>query len=158
MRYPTCILVGMAGSLLVVAIRADEPAGEKSKKDDLATLQGTWVVESQIENGEKSEPGDRPLELEIKDKRATVRIGAGTAQLNIRIDPTTTPKIIDFQLIPSDAADAKQEPIEGIYELDDKGRLRICIKPPSPMRERPTAFESKTGSNTVLVTLRRKDG
>jgi uncharacterized protein (TIGR03067 family) len=135
---------------------ADEPAAGKPKKDGLAALQGTWVVESQIENGEKSDLGDRPLELEFKAKGAEVRIGDAKLEAKIRIDPATTPKIIDFEVIPPDGSASQQ--LEGIYEFDDKGRLRICVKQPSPMRERPTAFESKTGSNTVLVTLKRKDG
>jgi uncharacterized protein (TIGR03067 family) len=156
MRSAVYVLSGAASILLACALRADPPDPAKSKKDDATALHGTWVVESQLENGEKSDLGDRRLELEIKDKRAVIRINDVKIEAELRLDPATTPKIIDFELIPPDGAQKQQ--LEGIYELDAKGRLRICVKQPGPMRERPTEFESKAGSNTVLLTLKRKEG
>lgn len=158
MRYGICILGGLASLVIAHATASEKQKSADSQKSDLAALKGVWVVESQVENGEKAEIADGSLAIEFDDKRATVRIGTATVELELRIDPTTTPKIIDLKLLTKEPGAAAQEPIEGIYELDGKDRLRICIKPPTPgMRERPTAFESKAGSGTVLVTLRRKE-
>jgi uncharacterized protein (TIGR03067 family) len=158
MPYKVCIIVGLASLMIAHATAAEKDKGKDANKSELAALKGAWVVESQVENGEKAEIADGSLELDFDDKKATVRIGTATVELEFRIDPTTTPKIIDFKVVPKESGAAAQESIEGIYELLGKDRLRICIRPPTAgSRERPTAFESKAGSNTVLSTLRRKE-
>jgi uncharacterized protein (TIGR03067 family) len=139
----------------------DKMDGDKKdadpKKADLAALAGTWVVVAQVESGEKSDVTEGAFEVDFDEKQATIRIGAGTGKLGFRIDPTTKPKIIDFTPESSEAGEKPGESIEGVYEFNGKDQLRVCIKQPSSgARERPGEFDSKPGSGTVVVTLKRK--
>jgi uncharacterized protein (TIGR03067 family) len=72
----------------------------------------------------------------------------GTYKLN----PSKNPKAIDF--MPGEGP-MKDKPHPGIYELTGD-TLRICYV--HPEKQRPTAFESKSGSGANLVTLKREKG
>jgi uncharacterized protein (TIGR03067 family) len=66
------------------------------------------------------------------------------------IDPTKTPKTIDFK--PTEGADAGKTFL-GIYEIGGETR-RLCYAEAG--RDRPAEFFAKSGSGHVLVTFMRE--
>jgi uncharacterized protein (TIGR03067 family) len=68
----------------------------------------------------------------------------------IKLDTDKKPKQID--VTPADGPE-KDKVLEGIYTLD-KDELKICIAHQAG-KERPKEFESKDGSQHLLITLKR---
>lgn len=71
------------------------------------------------------------------------------AKFTYKLDPSTTPKIMDVTIT---AGEEKGTTFEGIYELD-KDKLKICLRILG--KERPSEFATKANSNLVLLTLER---
>jgi len=142
------ILVLAAGSLLA----ADGPGD--SKKSDQKKLQGTWTAKS-IEYGGEQVLGDnlKDLQIVIAGNKLSVKGESSDldkyAKLTFKIDPGTTPKIIDVTI---SAGDEKGTVFEGIYEL--KGdKLKLCVQMFG--KDRPGEFKSKSGSQTALAVFER---
>jgi uncharacterized protein (TIGR03067 family) len=137
-------------ALLVIGLllAADDP-----KKKDLDKLQGTWIASSIEYNGEKV-LGDKELKLVIEGDKLTVKSEDteaskyGTAML--KIDPATTPKIMDISII---KGDEKGTTFEAIYDVG-KDEWKLCLKPTG--KERPAKFESKADSGDVLIVFKRE--
>lgn len=71
------------------------------------------------------------------------------ARLKFKLDPSASPKQIDFTVALGIQKDAV---IEGIYAI--KGdELKICAKVFG--KDRPTKFESADGSSVVMLILKR---
>ena len=147
-------LVVFLATALPWSIVAQEPPAKTPTplEKDLKALRGKWETESLVNDGETQ---DDTLRVEIADERFKVRIGEGTLSLKMKIDPTCTPKLIDFSR-DADAENTVDEDFlaEGIYELE-ADKLRICVTLPKDVRERPQKFEAPAGSGRVLITLRR---
>ncbi|HKI31111.1 MAG TPA: TIGR03067 domain-containing protein [Gemmataceae bacterium] len=139
-----CLALLVIGLLLA----ADDP-----KKKDLDKLQGTWIASSIEYNGEKV-LGDKELKVVIEGDKLTVKSEDteaskyGTATL--KIDPSTTPKIMDVSII---KGDEKGTTFEAIYDVD-KDEWKLCLKPTG--KERPAKFESKADSGDVLIVFKRE--
>ena len=141
------------GSLLVVALLLGAGDAEDAKKE-VAKFAGTWSVSALKYNGEDV-TNDAKLQFKFifKGNEATVEgneeVKKEYARLKFKLDPSVSPKIIDFTValgIQKDAA------IEGIYAI--KGdELKICAKVFG--KDRPTEFESPDGSSVVLMVLKR---
>ncbi len=142
-------------ALLVIGllVAADDP--KDTKKKELDKLQGTWTASTIEYNGEKV-LGDlvKELKVVIAGDALTLKSEASEVEkygkATIKIDPTTTPKIVDFTI---SQGDEKGTSFEGIYDLD-KDELKICLKPFG--KERPAKFESKADSGDVLIVLKRE--
>jgi uncharacterized protein (TIGR03067 family) len=143
-----CLAV-LAVGLLIAADAND------AKKKDLDKLKGTWAATTIEYNGEKVLGGTvKELKVVIDGDTLTVKgedeevkkYGKAT----LKIDPTTTPKLIDVSFTTGDEKGTK---FEGIYEVD-KDEWKLCLKPFG--KERPAKFESKADSGDVLVVFQRE--
>ena len=117
---------------------------------DAANIEGTWVVESATAEGKPEEDvqGDKLTfekgMLTIKSKKENKKEEKGTYKL----DPSTTPRSIDFQ------EQGKDKVMKGIYKLDGD-KLTICVSPEAETK-RPTEFSAKAGSAQMLLELKRE--
>ena len=123
-------------------------AGAEDKKDD--PLKGTWVVVTMVRNGQSNENavGDK---VTFEDGTMTIRGKNRENKGAYKLDASKDPKQVD--ITPSDGLDKGMAHV-GIYALD-KGELKLCIGRPG--KDRPTAFESKEGSEHMLVKLKRQE-
>lgn len=140
------LLALTAGTLLAADARADA-------KKTLAGLQGTWTTERLEYNG-KDMTEKFKLTLLIKGEQITVKgndeVKKEYAKASFKIDPSTTPPLMDLKVLGGTQKDAT---MEGIYEL--KGdQLRMCIKVFG--NERPTKFATAEGASTALLVLKRE--
>jgi uncharacterized protein (TIGR03067 family) len=134
---PSVCLMQLTGAAKDAAIKKDKEA-----------LQGTWSVITVTTDGKDVDVtklvGAKVIFEGDKAMGKVIRLGKGN-ECQFRIDPTVKPKAIDF--IHSDGTVTP-----GIYLLDEN-KLKICNN--TPKSPRPKAFESKTGTDTVLINLRR---
>jgi len=115
-------------------------------------LQGTWVAATANRDGQADADvvGHR---LSFGGNRFAIqsskgeRLYAGT----VRVDASAKPAAIDFEHAEG-AASGKVW--RGIYSLEGD-TLRICDNAANPDRNRPAAFDARTGSGYVLVTFTR---
>lgn len=118
--------------------------------DDEKKLQGIWRVVASIDNGVK-EPDDDSVEIFIDGNLIKVREeDTWISQYFIKLVPDKSPRAMDLRFV---RGKRKGETNLGIYELNDKS-LKICIQEMSD-KGRPTAFESRKGSGTKLILLKK---
>jgi uncharacterized protein (TIGR03067 family) len=142
-------------SLLLISFGAARAQDDAVKKE-LTKLEGTWELVSGVERGKPSSDHlVHNLKFVFKGNQLTLAgdeiIAKRVGKITLKIDATTTPRCIDFDL--KIKAGALQDLLlEGIYEW--KGdELRLCIA--EEAGNRPLGFESKEGSNRVLFVLKR---
>ena len=139
--------------LVVLAQTAADTKEEATKKDQLA-IEGTWLAISLEVNGnavgaddvkkittENGRDGEWTLLVEGKD------VSEGTST----IDPTVTPKTIDFK---TTKGNNSGQTSFGIYEISGKIR-KLCIAEQG--RPRPADFSATAGSGRMLVVFERVD-
>ncbi len=161
-----------AGNTVLLILKR-EPAPKRkaqaaTEKVDKERLQGTWKMVSFVVDGQKDEP-EVSAEWTFKETTikhvfsATKNTGAFTSYYRFRLDETMTPKRIDIVAGKADdlfdtavfdkRLDDANMRIEGIYSITGN-TLKICINPKKG--ERPTAFESKAGSNYILIVFNKE--
>ena len=141
---------------LVISIGAlaqDAPGSKEEaiKKDHLA-IEGTWQAVSVEVNGNAVDAESvRKITTDNgRDGEWTLLVeGKEVADGTSTIDPTVTPKTIDFKT--TKGANAGQTTY-GIYELTGKTR-RICYAEPG--RPRPADFSAPAGSGRILAVFER---
>lgn len=133
------------GTWLVAAVA--QPAEEARKAP-----QGAWVATRAERDGKAAADvvGNR---LAFTDNRFGIqsRDGRPLYAGTVRVDPSAKPAAIDFAHTEG-ALTGKTW--KGIYALDGD-TLTICDNAPNLDRERPTAFEARSGSGYVLITFKR---
>lgn len=131
-------------------LAAGNPTADANKQD-MAKLDGEWVLVSGIANGAKI-PDDV-----VKTGRRITKNGETTVMLKgevfmkakFTIDATKKPKAIDYKVI---EGKTKGSTRLGIFELDgDTLRLSYAV----PYRDRPTDFTSKVGSEHSVSVWKR---
>jgi uncharacterized protein (TIGR03067 family) len=162
---PTCRSV--ASWLIVLftagaAFAAADAEREKANKDELAKLQGKWKVVGFTKGGQQEldELVKLGLLFTFKDDSLTVtadREGFTPQNQLLRLDATTTPKLLDF----AESAKAFEEHkkvYEGVYSLDgDTMKWCFNLDGDQPAKaNRPAAVESKADSGTILIKLERQ--
>jgi uncharacterized protein (TIGR03067 family) len=127
---------------------SDKPAGE----DDLAKLQGQWVVVSLEHRGHPAEPAEFAGQSSVYEKnRWTWNAGDKVMRRGIiTLDSTRTPKAINTW--DSDGPH-EDETVPGIYQLDGD-TLKLCFAMPG--EKRPTEFTTKSGTGSFVVVYKRK--
>jgi uncharacterized protein (TIGR03067 family) len=145
-RLLPCALV------LPLLLAADK--AEDAVKKELAKFDGTWTTASIEYNGKQFDELAKQLRFVFKGDKATVegndKVADEYARFTIKIDPTTTTKLIDLTVTKGIQKDAV---MEGIYEI--KGdELRICLKVMG--KDRPTEFAAPAGASTALLVLKRE--
>jgi uncharacterized protein (TIGR03067 family) len=143
----------LAPLLIGLLLGADAPKDDKKK--DLDKLQGTWAATTIEYNGEKvSDDLVKELKVVIEGDTMTIKSEAEEVKkygkATLKLDPTTTPKIVDVSIT---KGDEKGTTFEAIYEVD-KDEWKLCLKPFG--KERPAKFESKGDSGDVLIVFKRE--
>jgi uncharacterized protein (TIGR03067 family) len=127
-------------------------AGAISAEAAPADLEGTWIASRAEREGERADEvlghrlafrGNR-FQIDSKDGNP---IYAGTFQIN----PNAAPATIDFEH-KQGALNGKLW--KGIYLVNGE-TLSICDNAADLEKGRPTAFEAKAASGSVLLTFRR---
>ncbi len=136
-------------------------------RSDLERLQGSWRIVSSVDDGDRAgKTGE-----EWTFKATTLKVvspatrdgGATTSYLRFRLDEAASPKrivlaegtahdLFDPAAFDKLLADPARRD-EGIYSLAGD-TLRLCVS--RRQGERPTAFASKPGSDSMLLVLRRR--
>ena len=148
------VCAGVLSLALSLAALAQDAPGSKEeaiKKDHLA-IEGTWRAVSVEVNGNAVNPDDvKKITTENgRDGEWTLFVdGNEVADGTSTIDPTVTPKTIDFKT--TKGANAGQTTY-GIYEMTGKTR-RICYAEPG--RPRPADFSAPAGSGRILAAFER---
>jgi uncharacterized protein (TIGR03067 family) len=128
-----------------------EPTREEIVKREITAMQGDWIMISGERNGvtfpEKIlKVGNRVS----KGDWTSVSIDGSTIlEAKFTIDPTKSPKTIDYTLTDSDHKGQKRL---GIYEWDGD-TLKFCVGPIG--KDRPTSFEGKDGTGWTYVVWKR---
>lgn len=119
---------------------------------DLKLFQGDWSVVSLVEKTKAVPPGE--LEVLVvnidKDVFTVKEKGKAVVQYQIKIDPTKTPKAIDFTHLDGENK-GKTEP--GIYAFDGK-QLKFVLD--EERKGRPTTFDGKETADYSVMTLKQK--
>jgi uncharacterized protein (TIGR03067 family) len=145
----------MTPSLLLLftsSLFAGEPKDAAAKKE-LATFQGTWVLQSSDRDGKKVPQEGSKIKLIITgnnfrlSQESSAVIGhKGTFAL----DPSKKPKTTEVTV--AEGPD-KGKTFRGIYELSDDD-YKVCFAPPG--KERPKEFVSKPESGHILQVWKRE--
>jgi|tagenome__1003787_1003787.scaffolds.fasta_scaffold19839215_2 uncharacterized protein (TIGR03067 family) len=156
-RFRLCYVTNLLGCIAVLLIGAavaravdDDAAGAAQK--DLAQLEGEWQLVSGVADGFQI-PAEmaRNFKRVCKDGEVTVTNGEQLVmRAKITVDPTKTPKTIDFQIVDGPTKGKTQL---GIYELNGD-ELKSCFAAPDGAR--PTEFASKAGDRFTSTVWKRK--
>ena len=132
----------LAGAVLAVA--ADDKK-EDAAKAELKKLEGTWLLVSAEENGQKAPDNGVKIKAVVKGDKLTIYFGDQKLEGTISVDPSKKPKEIDTVT----TADKKKS--LAIYELNGD-TLKIC----GGKGERPKEFKADKGSNCALYVYKRE--
>jgi uncharacterized protein (TIGR03067 family) len=118
-------------------------------KTDQEKLQGTWKV---VEYSPEALPKITLDQLLFKGTKLIWNYEGRFTETDYTLNPTTTPKSIDFTPI---AGGNQGKAYHGIYELED-GKLKICYR--GPGSSRPKNFNDKAEGNngSVYIVLQRE--
>jgi uncharacterized protein (TIGR03067 family) len=108
--------------------------------------EGPWAVLSWTESGRKI-PDDysRAIGVTFRGQKIRFSLFGKSRQGAFKADRTKNPGPIDLWL------DASENPRKAIYRLE-RDRLTLCF---TRYGERPTRFESKPGTDIILIVLKR---
>jgi uncharacterized protein (TIGR03067 family) len=138
----------LAGAAL--AVGADDKKDDAAKAE-LKKFQGTWLLVSGEENGEKiSADAAKMMKAIVKDDKVSIYMGDKVVgEATFTIDPSKKPKEIDSV---STMGPDKGKKSLGIYEFDGD-TFKICI---TDGKERPKEFNAKKGSGCGLFEYKRE--
>jgi uncharacterized protein (TIGR03067 family) len=137
----------------VALLEGQEDAKDAAKKE-LKRLEGTWTATALTYNGKDKFANGQSFQFVIKGNEAVItgndKVKKEYAKIQLKLDPTTKPKIVDITVTGGVQKDAA---LEGIYELKED-EFKICVRVFG--LERPTKFESPEGSSIALLVLKRE--
>jgi len=141
--------------LVIAAASLAWAADDAAVKRDMAQLQGEWSMVSGTADGQPM-PDDmcKQMKRVCQGNEATTTMGGRVfLKAKITIDPSKTPKTIDYQMTEGFTKGKTQL---GIYELEGD-TFKSCFA--APGSERPKDFTTKPGDGrTVTVWKREKPG
>ena len=141
-------LTGLAAFIISQAWAGDSDATKK----DLAQMQGEWSMLSGSADGQPM-PDEMRSQMKrvCKGDEATITM-AGQVYLKAKIiiDPTKSPKTIDYQMT---AGFTKGQTQLGIYEVEGD-TFKACFGKPGA--ERPADFTRKPGDGRTLSVWKRE--
>ena len=143
MTWATCLLILGTGLA---------PAFAQTTQEAQKKLRATWTATEAQRDGTAADDvvGHR---LSFTDSRFQIQSKDGKLlyEGTFRVDPSKDPATIDFEH--AEGA-LKGKAWKGIYALDGD-TLTICDNAPNLEKDRPAAFEAKSGSGYVLITFTR---
>jgi uncharacterized protein (TIGR03067 family) len=136
--------------LFCLAVTTSLMAQDETEKE-LKKMEGSWkVIGSQVDNIRIPLEAYKKVVIMIKGEKIQFKDGDKIYdEIEIDIDPATTPKEIDYHYLAGLKKGVRER---GIYELDGD-RLKICMA--QPKQKRPTEFASKKGTGQQLLILKR---
>src|SRR6266404_163768 len=142
------LLIGLA-ALAISFVWAEE---NQAVKQDLAKLQGEWTMVSGSADGQPM-PDDmlKQMKRVCKGDETTTTMGGQLfIKAKIILDPSKTPKTIDYVMLDGFTKGKTQL---GIYEVDGD-TFKSCFA--APGAERTTDFTSKPGDRRKLSVWKRQ--
>lgn len=136
------------------SVNAKDKELSAEAKKDLEKLQGKWKATKVTADGNETEPQMDGADVIVEFKKEKFFF-AGKEFFDVAaLDPSTTPKLIDFKALADMGEIAKGNTYEGIYKLDgDTLELALYVGEGS---KRPDKFESAKESKVVVVTFKRE--
>jgi uncharacterized protein (TIGR03067 family) len=123
--------------------------GHAQNTDPLA---GTWVVVATT-NGGQDDSQLRDHTATFADGKLTFKSKDGKVHTaTYTLDASKKPATLD--LVPADGPH-QGKTLKAIYVIDKNGELKLCVGKEG--EDRPTAFSSKAGEQTVLLSLKKAD-
>ena len=119
------------------------------KADDWKGLKGTWKIEKAIFMGNESTDLFGSGVLTMEEGKYTFALAGMEDKGTIKIDAAKSPKQMTIE---STEGTNKDKTFPAIYELSAE-TLKVCYNLEG--KEYPTAFESKAGTPTLLITYKR---
>jgi uncharacterized protein (TIGR03067 family) len=146
-------VIRIIGSLALVTA-ASAALLAQDAKSELEKLRGTWAVVKVVEEGKDKPEEAEGVKLVFDGETITVKNAKRNREekAKFRIDPSRAPKHLD--LTPLDREGKAQATLPGIYALDGD-TLKLCLTE-GDASKRPGDFESKEGSNRILIELKRE--
>lgn len=145
------VIAAMLTAIATIAFADD--AKDAAIKKDRKQIEGTWRVVALEVNGDKAMEDDAKKLSVVNGSVGTWTLlseGIGISKGTSTIDPTKTPKTLDFTV--TEGA-GKGNRYLGIYELGEKSR-KMCFAPPG--KERPTKFATSPGDEHILASFERE--
>jgi uncharacterized protein (TIGR03067 family) len=139
-RITTLVLAFTAGGIGLVA------AGDEK---ELAKFDGTWVMVSATIDGKELAADElKDVSYVIKSGKSTQLVkGKEQGTASFKVDASKKPAAMDFTF---HDGRLKGKTLKGIYKFDGE-KLVVCRG--GVGKARPTMFESKAGSGSILQTL-----
>lgn len=162
MRVDLSVTLVLGLALVVAQAAGGEKADAETTKKEVARLQGTWKIVEVIAGGKRVTDDFSKDELIINGTEWTAQ-GEGKEPYKrfFRLDPTCTPRVIDWTDEAGGSFKDRDKIREGVYTLDGD-TLTICFhvvpndaSGEPKVRDRPTEVKSKEGSNAVVIVFRR---
>jgi uncharacterized protein (TIGR03067 family) len=147
----TYALMALAAGCLVVA-RVPALVADDAKGQAMKQLEGTWEIVSITQDGKKTSPqGHAKMHFVVTDTKWQVKKGDQTIEEGMfKIDPSTTPRIID---VTPTTGKHKGQTMHGIYEV--KGDTAKDCFAMQAGKQRPQSFSADEGSGCRLTVYRR---
>jgi uncharacterized protein (TIGR03067 family) len=138
---------GLTVAILVVG--AVSAQGQDDGKKELEKLKGTWTVTEMIRDG-KENANAKDDTATFDGTKLTIKTKTGGHLATVKLDAGKKPMVMD--MTPDDGA-MKGKVHLGIFEISGD-TLKMCFSLPD--KPRPASFESKEGSGTMSITLKRE--
>jgi len=141
------LLIGIAFLSLTIAWADETEAVNK----DLAALQGEWTMLSGSADGQPM-PADMLKQMKRvckADETTTTLNGQVFFKAKFTIDPSKSPKTIDYQMLEGPTKGKTQF---GIYEIQGE-RFKACFSKAG--EQRPTDFTTKDGDGKTVSEWKR---
>lgn len=137
--------------LAVLAVVFLVAADEKPGKKDQDAIQGTWKVESALRGGKAVDVANDqhlPEMFTFAGQAFTIKGQGRELKGTFHLDPATKPKAIDLK-----SGDNPDRVLKAIYVLDGD-TLKLGVDESG--MDRPTALESKEGTQMVVAVFKRQ--
>jgi uncharacterized protein (TIGR03067 family) len=144
-------LSSFLSTLFVVTCLSLACAQNDAIKTDMAQLQGEWSMVSGSADGiSMTDQMLKQMKRVCKDDEITVTMGGQPyMKAKIILDPSKTPKAIDYQMT---GGQTKGKTQLGIYELS-ADTFKACFA--APGEERPSDFSTKAGDHRTFSVWKR---
>ncbi len=148
-----CLLVAGISLPAVEAVAVAEDAKEEAILEDRKQIEGKWSIVSLVVDGNEVPDSEARKHTVINKADGTWSLrkeGEVISKGTSSIDPTKTPKTLDFTVT---EGEGKGNQYLGIYALHKKTR-KMCFA--LPAQERPSELTSMPGSKLVCVKFERQ--
>jgi uncharacterized protein (TIGR03067 family) len=147
------IAIYLFGVGLVIIPASAAPAPKPTKEDlvktELAKLEGTWKIVSYQRDGAEASAEDVDAMSTVTFKGLDYSFANGTKGKITMIDPTTSPKTVDYK---NESDDKNEQSQAAIYKLEGD-TFMDCIALGG--ENRPKEFVSKEGTGHILIKYKR---